>query len=179
MRCGWEPQTLEEGQPDAKACSRVTLWLPWRLRWEKIHLTENFPPTYRYLCPFLLMLQWAPCLSLWATHHCSSPGPRPHSLLMATGAVVERSVLPSLGCCRKARTMVTTWASVCSCGYPGLKGWKRGSSPRAEAPTAASFSPGVLGPLVLASPPCLEDCGLEAESPPLSSSWPRVNKRGW
>lgn len=119
MGCGWEPQTLEEGQPDAKACSRATLWLPWRLRWEKIHLTENFPPTYRYLCPFLLMLQWAPCLSLWATHHCSSPGPRPHSLLMATGAVVERSVLPSLGCCRKARTMVTTWASVCSCGTLG------------------------------------------------------------
>ena len=49
MGCGWEPQTLEEGQPDAKACLRVTLWLPWSLRWEKIHLTENFPPTYRYV----------------------------------------------------------------------------------------------------------------------------------
>ena len=58
MGCGWEPQTLEQGQPDAKACSRVTLWLPWTLRWGKIHLTENFPPSYRYLCPFLLMLQW-------------------------------------------------------------------------------------------------------------------------
>ena len=80
---------------------------------------RNFPPTYRYLCPFLLMLQGVPFLSLWATQHSSSPDPRPHSLLMAIGAVVERSVLLSLWCCREARTMVTTWASVCSSGTQG------------------------------------------------------------
>ena len=115
------------------------------------------------------MLQWAPFLSLWATHHCFSPGPRPHSLLMATGAVVERSVLPSLWCPREARTMVITWTSVPQFWDPGLRGWKCGSSPRAKAPTAARFSPGILGPLVLESPPWAEDCGLEAESPSAAS----------
>ena len=80
---------------------------------------RNFRPTYRYLCPFLLMLQGAPFLSLWATQHSSSPDPRPHSLLMATGAVVETSVPPSLWYCREARTMVTTWASVHSFGTLG------------------------------------------------------------
>ena len=79
---------------------------------------RNFPPTYRYLCPFPLKLQGAPFLSLRAAQHSSSPGPRPHSLLLATGAVVERSVL-SLWCCREAGTMVTTWASVCSSGTLG------------------------------------------------------------
>ena len=58
---------------------------------------RNFPPTYRYLCPFPLMLQVAPFLSLWATQHSSSPDPRPHSLLMATGAVWRRQSLPASG----------------------------------------------------------------------------------
>ena len=99
---------------------------------------RNFPPTYRYLCPFPLKLQGAPFLSLRAAQHSSSPGPRPHSLLLATGAVVERSVL-SLWCCREARTMVTTWASVHSFGTLGL-----GAGSVATLPGQSSHSSQVL-----------------------------------
>lgn len=70
--------------------------------------------------------------------------------------------------------MVATWASVPQFWGPGLKGWKRGSSPRAEAPMAAGPSPGPRDPLgpwlqvsvVLGSRPWEdEDCGLDAEAP--------------